>query len=133
MLLSFRGAAEESAFEFGQGQSPSAHLCVSAEFGPGAPYDPMPQGPIALTPTCGIVYCPGMLKLKRLCAAIVLAFPLVWLATAIGDNPSTPGLVRIAISPGMAVALHLPMWGQGGWLDAVAQTGMTALALNLLY
>jgi len=74
-----------------------------------------------------------MLKLKRLCPAIVLAFPLVWLATAIGDNPSTPGLVRIATSPGMAVAIHLPMCGQRGWLDAVAQIGMTALALNLLY
>ena len=64
---------------------------------------------------------------------MVLAFPLVWLATAIGDNPSTPGLVRIVISPGIAIAHHIPLWGQGGWLDAVAQIGMAALALNLLY
>jgi len=70
-------------------------------------------------------------RTKRLLGTAVLALPVAWIALGWADHSQIPILIWL-LSPGLPIALHIPISGTG-FLDRVAKAAMTALLIDFAY
>src|SRR2546427_8362813 len=77
--------------------------------------------------------------MKRVCAAIVLAIPIAWVATGFADHSGWrwDGLLMCLISPGFPLSVklapRLPIGNPADLLDAIARIGLTTVTINFIY